>query len=657
VRKIILILILLIFVIGCAKQGTLDNESLKTNNQEPGKQQAMTEESIDKEIIPQEAEQIKQAIAWKEKGAAIPGKYADADIIALGNGKYRMYYSAEPEIPGFKGQVYSALSSDGKSWVQEDGTRKEWATFPSVIKLPDGRYRMYFQNMGVIKSAVSSDGLIWQDEPGTRIGTENSEGVIFENVVAPTVINTGSEYVMVYGGAINEKYSAEKVPNSETHILMWATSQDGLAFEKKGIAVDSRNSVFKGWLDGPEFVNWDGETRLYFWSYRGIYHVAFSNNVFSEPEFDFTNSQDSATPFPPNPPGDPTLAKINGKWLMYYGQHEKGIYYAVIDEETIKETQEEKKESVNIPINIEENCIGFLTGNPQEAELINSIGAAWARPHSGPFAWGWIEPKKGEFDFGPVDEWVEKAQENKVAILATIWPYADWDQEQCHSSSCEVASEDQFYPWGEIGGIPKSRCMPCSPEDYKAFLSKLVERYDGDGIDDMPSLLIPIRYYEILNEPEMKEPDLTFYKGTEEEYVEILKLSNEAIKSVCPECKIVQGGAAGIRSDMLSYWEKIFDLGGADYFDIANIHYINLGDLNTLNVKDFKKLMQEKNIDKPIWVTEAEYGSEEDVEISFKGALNAGASKIFFTRFKIGQKKDPSILNDYSKVYDEIKCQ
>src|SRR3989338_5396554 len=325
--------------------------------------------------------------------------------------------------------------------------------------------------------------------------------------------------------------------------------------------------------------------------------------------------------------------------------------------ETVTESQEEKK-TITIPAEVEENCIGFLTGNPQEAELINLIGAAWARPHSGPFAWGWIEPEKGEFDFVLVDEWIEKAQENNVAILATIWPYAERDQKQCHSSRCEVASEDQFYPWGEIGGIPKSRCAPCNLEDYKSFLSKLVERYNGNGINDMPNLLIPIRYYEILNEPEMKESDLTFYKGTEEEYVQILKLSNEAIKSACQECKIVQGGAAGIRYDMLSYWRKIFDLGGADYFDIANIHYINSGDLNTLNVKDFKKLMQEKNIDKPIWVTEAEYNSESQVEASVDGALNAGASKIFFTRFKIGQKGPPKI-GEYSTIYEKmpLKCR
>src|SRR3990167_9209505 len=75
--------------------------------------------------------------SWSETGLAIAGRYADADIVDLGNGKFRMYYSAEPEVPGFMGQVYSSISSDGINWIQEEGTRITSATFPSVIKLED----------------------------------------------------------------------------------------------------------------------------------------------------------------------------------------------------------------------------------------------------------------------------------------------------------------------------------------------------------------------------------------------------------------------------------------------------------------------------------------------------------------------------------------
>lgn len=308
---------------------------------------------------------------------------------------------------------------------------------------------------------------------------------------------------------------------------------------------------------------------------------------------------------------------------------------------------------LSIPSSILSNCIGFLTGAPDEISLINTIGGGWTRPHSGPFVWGYIETSDGTYDFEETDEVITIAQNNNVAILGTIWPFAEWDQESCHGSECEVSAEDQFYP-GEDGkgGIPPSRCAPCGTDDYKEFLTSLVERYDGDRTGDMSGLTLPVKYWEILNEPEMDSTELTFYKGTKAEYVEILTASYEAIKAACSDCSVVQGGAAGAAEDNLDYWGDIFDLGGGDYFDIANIHYINSGDLSSLNVTAFSNLMNEKGVDKPIWVTEAEFGDESEVESATEGALTAGASKIFFTSFEIGGTGPPS--GEYSDIYDGI---
>lgn len=270
--------------------------------------------------------------AWVETGIAISGNYADADVVDLGNDTFRIYYSAEPEVPGFMGQVYSATSSDGIKWNQESGTRLTQATFPSVIKLSDKRYRMYFQDQQEIKSAISPDGLSWEKEEGVRIDTKNPAGLTLTSVLAPTVLKTGNEYLMVYAGAINEPYTKEKVPNKETHPLLWATSKDGLVFEKKGIALDSRNEVFKGWMDGPELVEWDNNTiKLFFWGYFGVYESIFGNGSFSDPKFVFYGPNfDPKVLFPPNPPGDPTVVKINGVWNMYYGYHQKGIFRAIL---------------------------------------------------------------------------------------------------------------------------------------------------------------------------------------------------------------------------------------------------------------------------------------------------------------------------------------
>lgn len=311
------------------KNSIIENETLEVPNDELNDTQVG---SISNETKVEENEETIPTYSWKKGELAIEGKYADADIIDLGNGRYRMYYSAEPEIQNFEGQVYSATSSDGINWENE-GLRKTWATFPSVIKLDNGKYRMYFQNAGVIKSAISFDGLKWNDEDGTRIDTKNSEGLEFENVAAPTVMKINDEYLMVYRGTINEKYP-EMVPNNNMQLFLWATSNDGLRFEKKGIALDSRNDLLKGLADGPEFVEWDdGEIRLYFWSYKGVFHLTFEDGTFSEPEFDYSTDPDSRKMFPENPPGDPTLMKINEKWFMYYGSHTKGIGYATPEQD------------------------------------------------------------------------------------------------------------------------------------------------------------------------------------------------------------------------------------------------------------------------------------------------------------------------------------
>ncbi|MFA7253129.1 MAG: hypothetical protein WC107_01075 [Patescibacteria group bacterium] len=274
------------------------------------------------------------AKTWQEGGVAIAGKYADSEIVDPGNGQYRMYYSEEPEVNDFQARVFSAVSSDGINWTDE-GEIKRKSTFADVIKLPDGRWRMYFQNSGVVKSAVSIDGLKFTDEAGARIDKDET-GFTLENVGATSTIQlSDGTYLMIYRGTINQPYQGTmKVPNNNTQIYFYAISNDGLTFEKKGLAIDSRNDELYNFADGGEFVSWTneatGETeiRAYFWSYNGIYHSKYENGTFSTPEFVWTNNNDKSVVFVANPASDPTFIKISDNWFMYFGQHEKGIYYA-----------------------------------------------------------------------------------------------------------------------------------------------------------------------------------------------------------------------------------------------------------------------------------------------------------------------------------------
>ncbi|MBU2638756.1 MAG: hypothetical protein KJ955_07320 [Nanoarchaeota archaeon] len=328
------------------------------------------------------------------------------------------------------------------------------------------------------------------------------------------------------------------------------------------------------------------------------------------------------------------------------------------EELPIQEPVKEAPKPVSIPSSIESNCIGFLTGDAFEAETVKLAGGSMTRPHPGPFVWDFIETEKNRFDFSETDRWVKEAQKNNIAILATVFPFAEWDQGKCHAAECEVAEIDTFYPRqkeGHTEGLPKSRCKPCSMDDYTAFLAKLVERYDGDGKDDMEGLEIPIRYWEISNEPEMKEAQLTFFKGSAEEYAEILKQSYAKIKEVCPGCRVLHAGSAGNSESTLSFWGKVFDI--TKDFDIANTHFVKFGDKATLNVKAFRQLLESKGISKPIWATEAEYKNSADVASSFEGALKAGASRVFFTRLEIG-KQGPPAHGVFDKAYEGLaeKC-
>ncbi len=270
---------------------------------------------------------------WSSPTKIIDG-YADADVVSLENGTYRMYFGDVPSSKNFIHGIFSAISSDGITWKIEDGVRQQNAAFPDVIKLKDGSFRMYFQGGGGIQSAVSKDGLTWTQETGVRMDTINNAGFKLTQVGASTTtqVDNGT-FIMVYRGTTDDTYDKE-APNKGTNIFLWAKSSDGLNFERQGIALDSRNGIYDGFLDGPDFSKWGDGVRLYFWTYSGIYYDLFDEKTFSgdNPAIKPVTDNPMAK-FPMNPPGDPSLIKIGNIWYMYYGSNNNGeqaLYYVTL---------------------------------------------------------------------------------------------------------------------------------------------------------------------------------------------------------------------------------------------------------------------------------------------------------------------------------------
>lgn len=288
-----------------------------------------------------------------------------------------------------------------------------------------------------------------------------------------------------------------------------------------------------------------------------------------------------------------------------------------------------------------------LTLDPQKekthlSKVGKTGGVYWVRAFD--MFWNEIEKEKENFDWSFPDQRIKEFNYMNIYPLVIVKPFTNWDQEDCHPEKNYIAEFDPMK-----GGKVKVG-KPCDMEAYARFLEKAVERYDGDGNDDMPGLTIPVKYWEIMNEPSMQGgqtggmgEELKFFVGTPQEYLEILKTSYQVIKKADPDAKVLHAGMAGMQQNFRDFWTPVFSEGGGDYFDIANIHTISTdGRREDLYMIKFKEFLEKYGIkDKPIWITEVQYGSLQKKPANIKDfetlmvkssvlSLALGADKLFY---------------------------
>ncbi|XOU94920.1 MAG: glycosyl hydrolase [Candidatus Kerfeldbacteria bacterium] len=322
-------------------------------------------------------------------------------------------------------------------------------------------------------------------------------------------------------------------------------------------------------------------------------------------------------------------------------------WYLITDKEDGNNWEISENETFETSI-IANDRFGFLVGSSaKEMELARETGAGWIRPHPGPFVWGEMqENASSEIDFSNTDNMIKSSATYDINILPTIWHYAEWDQQDNPNSNECIASTSEFKrEFGEY------RCVPYHWKEYLGWVSMIVERYDGDGLGDMPGLKKPITHWEIMNEPDLGTPDsspgLQFLIGEPSDYAELLKRTSSAIRTSDPNATILIAGAAGGDESFLNYFREVFsDKETLDTFDIANVHCISNGDVDSFNTVPYAAMLAEFNINKPIWVTEAEafqkdsfeqrkYTLDEQLLVSSINAFASGAEKIFFTSMNL----------------------
>jgi len=107
---------------------------------------------------------------------------------------------------------------------------------------------------------------------------------------------------------------------------------------------------------------------------------------------------------------------------------------------------EAKSKTKSLPKIITKSKFGFLSAGSNDTKYIKQYGARWVRPHPGPFLWDSVQNTAGaSYNFSGTDAIVKKYSNKKIGIVATLWPFAEWDQQnRSDYNTCAVSENDEF---------------------------------------------------------------------------------------------------------------------------------------------------------------------------------------------------------------------
>lgn len=182
---------------------------------------------------------------------------ADMTIQILGDGTFRGWYGYPPLGPSSRSYIASATSQDGLKWVEDTdvGFSGGW---PNVIKLPDGRFRMYYGAGGIIAAAVSSDGKKWESEKMT--GFERAPSPETDYLGLGVIPRQEGGYRMYY----TRKSPSPKYPMTGETRIFSAISEDGLNWQlEPGVRMETAED--RGLNDDPEVIVLQDGTLKMFW--------------------------------------------------------------------------------------------------------------------------------------------------------------------------------------------------------------------------------------------------------------------------------------------------------------------------------------------------------------------------------------------------------
>jgi hypothetical protein len=238
-----------------------------------------------------------------------------------------------------------------------------------------------------------------------------------------------------------------------------------------------------------------------------------------------------------------------------------------------------------------------------DAALARAAGAVLVRGHTGAF------PPASMQDWDvrgrdAMDAWVRAVQAAELEPVAMIGPWPG-----NHTRGAVIDGRPSY--------------LPPDMDAYASWVRGVVERYDADGLDDMPGLGAPVRWWEVDNEPDLKarrpprdaSPALRRAVRrrrfcTPAEYGALLVVTADAIHAASPDARVLAPGLYAPHAPSSSGWlAGLAEAPGArDAIDVLTVHTYADDDGQRLaaGITAARALFP----DAPVWVTETGRGGD-----------------------------------------------
>ncbi|NMA45771.1 MAG: hypothetical protein GX945_04345 [Lentisphaerae bacterium] len=210
---------------------------------------------------------------------------------------------------------------------------------------------------------------------------------------------------------------------------------------------------------------------------------------------------------------------------------------------------------------------GVCNSDPNYMAPLAAAGIRWVR--MGNFSWSACEGNAGQRDFSAADAALAAAEKEGMAVIATFSGTPAW------------------------AGMDGSRTAV--PKDWQQWREHVAQT--------VASFRERVHVWEIWNEPDIRQ----FWKGSVEDYVQLLRVAYQAAKEADPACLVMSAGLDGMGE---SYFVRMLALGAADAFDLVGFHpYANHVGGAEHRLRMMQRIMAYHGINRPMWITEVGWQS------------------------------------------------